>query len=264
MRRASRKRSGPGATPKARLKALAKANSEVYPTRRATAEQAADRGFADVLTMSFPAAKALEARRTESYNAFLELIARARNSGHLREDFVPEDLVILQMANAGVVAAAGDDAPDTWRRLVGHMIRSYAAPGAPIPAVPEAPAPTTLFRTMVRLARTGPGSVQAGGAAPSRWTSLDHGRLHRARPSSVGGAAAARTRRPMRVFPCAGLIGSAAPGSSRGDMRSNLYLPGQAALSREDGLPNCDGSPGQAPGCSPSHPGDGSPLTSPK
>ncbi|WP_060887906.1 TetR/AcrR family transcriptional regulator [Streptomyces caniscabiei] len=121
------------------------------------AMQAADRGFADVLTMSFPAAKALEARRTESYNAFVELIARARSSGHLREDFVPEDLVILQMANAGVIAAAGDDAPDTWRRLVGHMLRSYAAPGAPIPAVPEAPAPTVLFRAMVRLARTGPG-----------------------------------------------------------------------------------------------------------
>ncbi|NUP16303.1 MAG: TetR/AcrR family transcriptional regulator [Streptomyces sp.] len=125
------------------------------------AMQAADRGFADVLTMSFPTAKALEARRTESYNAFLELIARARNSGHLREDFVPEDLVILQMANAGVIAAGGDSAPDAWRRLVGHMIRSYAAPGAPIPAVPAAPAPTALYRAMVRLARTGPGSVQA-------------------------------------------------------------------------------------------------------
>ncbi|MEV5955769.1 helix-turn-helix domain-containing protein [Streptomyces sp. NPDC051987] len=123
------------------------------------AMQAADRGFADVLTMSFPSAKALEARRDETYHAFLEVIARARSTGHLREDFVPEDLVILQMANAGVVAAAGDDAPDTWRRLVGHMLRSYAAPGAPIPAVPDAPAPATLFRAMVRLARTGPGSA---------------------------------------------------------------------------------------------------------
>ncbi|MET9087657.1 TetR/AcrR family transcriptional regulator [Streptomyces sp. NPDC004237] len=123
------------------------------------AMQAADRGFADVLTMSFPAAKALEARRTESYNAFLELITRARSSGRLRADFVPEDLVILQMANAGVIAAAGDDAPDTWRRLVGHMLRSYSAPGAPVPAVPEAPEPTALFRAMVRLARTGPGSA---------------------------------------------------------------------------------------------------------
>ncbi|WP_328223241.1 MULTISPECIES: TetR/AcrR family transcriptional regulator [unclassified Streptomyces] len=123
------------------------------------AMQAADRGFADVLTMTFPTAKALEARRSESYNGFLELIARARDTGHLREDFVPEDLVILQMANAGVIAATGDAAPDTWHRLVGHMIRSYATSGAPIPPLPEAPAPTTLYRAMVRLARTGPGAA---------------------------------------------------------------------------------------------------------
>lgn len=125
------------------------------------AMQAADRGFADVLTMTFPAAKTLEARRAEAYNGFLEVIARAKNSGHLREDFVSEDLVILLMANAGVVAATGGAAPDSWRRLVGHMLRSYAAPGTDIPPLPEAPAPTALYRAMVRLSRTGPGSVQA-------------------------------------------------------------------------------------------------------
>src|SRR5262245_44123554 len=35
------------------------------------AMQAADRGFADVLTMTFPAAKALEARRAVAYHGFL-------------------------------------------------------------------------------------------------------------------------------------------------------------------------------------------------
>jgi AcrR family transcriptional regulator len=123
------------------------------------AMQAADRGFADVLTMSFPTAKALEARRTEAYNDFLELIAHARSSGHLREDFTSQDLVILLMANAGVIAATGDSAPGAWRRLVGHMLRSYAAPGAPIPTLPEAPAPTALYRAMVRLTRADPGSA---------------------------------------------------------------------------------------------------------
>ncbi|KKD03149.1 TetR/AcrR family transcriptional regulator [Streptomyces sp. WM6386] len=123
------------------------------------AMQAADRGFADVLTMTFPTAKALEARRAESYNAFLELITRAKNTGHLREDFTHQDVVILQMANAGVIAATGDAAPDTWRRLVGHMLRSYAAPGAPIPPLPEAPAPRALYRAMVRLSQAGPGTT---------------------------------------------------------------------------------------------------------
>ncbi|MET9760994.1 helix-turn-helix domain-containing protein [Streptomyces sp. NPDC006372] len=123
------------------------------------AMQAADRGFADVLTMTFPTAKALEARRAEAYNRLLELITRAKNTGHLREDFTHQDVVILLIANAGVVTATGDAAPDTWRRLVGHMIRSYATPGAPIPPLPEAPAPTALYRAMVRLSPTGPGTA---------------------------------------------------------------------------------------------------------
>ncbi|MFI8170841.1 TetR/AcrR family transcriptional regulator [Streptomyces sp. NPDC085931] len=118
------------------------------------AMQAADRGFADVLTMTFPAAKALEARRAEAYNGVLELISRAKETGHLREDVTDRDLPILLMANAGVVGAAGDAAPDAWRRLVAHMIRSYAAPGAPLPPLPDAPTPSALYRAMVRLGRT--------------------------------------------------------------------------------------------------------------
>ncbi|MDT0571794.1 helix-turn-helix domain-containing protein [Streptomyces sp. DSM 3412] len=123
------------------------------------AMQAADRGFADVLTMTFPTAKALETRRAEAYQSLLELIARAKDTGHLREDFTHQDVVILLMANAGVITATGDAAPDTWRRLVGHMLRSYAAPGAPIPALPDAPAPSALYRAMVRLSRTGPAAT---------------------------------------------------------------------------------------------------------
>jgi AcrR family transcriptional regulator len=116
------------------------------------AMQAADRGFADVLTMTFPAAKALEARRAEAYNGFLELIARARATGHLRADFTPEDLVLVLMANAGVIAATGDAAPDSWRRLVGHLLRAFATPDAPMPPMPRAPAPTALYRAMIRFA----------------------------------------------------------------------------------------------------------------
>ncbi|MGW5063481.1 TetR/AcrR family transcriptional regulator [Streptomyces sp. NPDC004096] len=120
------------------------------------AMQAADRGFADVLTMTFPAAKALEARRAEAYNRVLELIDRARKTGHLRDDFTDRDLPILLMANAGVVSAAGDAAPDAWQRLVAHMLRSYAAPDAPIPPLPAPPAPAALYRAMVRLTRPAP------------------------------------------------------------------------------------------------------------
>lgn len=117
------------------------------------AMQAADRGFADVLVMTLPAAKALEARRAESYQGFLELISRAKATGHLRTDFVAEDLVILLMANAGVIAATGDDAPDGWRRLVGQMLRAFASPDSPLPPMPDAPTTLALYRAMARFGR---------------------------------------------------------------------------------------------------------------
>ncbi|SEH02616.1 DNA-binding transcriptional regulator, AcrR family [Nonomuraea solani] len=119
------------------------------------AMQAADRGFADVLAMTFPAAKALEERRDEAFHGFLELIARAKASGHLRADFTDQDMVILLMANAGVIAATADAAPGTWRRLVGQMLCAWATPGAELPPIEPAPAPTALYRAMVRLARKG-------------------------------------------------------------------------------------------------------------
>jgi AcrR family transcriptional regulator len=121
--------------------------------RAICAMQAADRGFAEVLTMSFPASKALEKRRDEAFECFLALIDRAKATGRLRDDFDHRDLVILLMANAGVIAATGDAAPDAWRRLVGQMLRAYAAPGAELPPLDPPPAPTALYRAMVRLAR---------------------------------------------------------------------------------------------------------------
>jgi AcrR family transcriptional regulator len=120
------------------------------------AMQAADRGFADVLTMTFPTAKALEARRARAYHDVLQLIARAKDTGHLRDDFTDRDLPILLMANAGVIAATGDAAPDAWQRLTGHMLRSYAAPGAPLPPLPDAPQPRALYRAMIRITRPTP------------------------------------------------------------------------------------------------------------
>jgi AcrR family transcriptional regulator len=116
------------------------------------AMQAADRGFADVLTMTFPTAKALEARRRQAYRSVVRLIGRAKESGRLRDDFAPEDVVLLLMATAGVITATADAAPDAWRRTLALMIQSYQAPArGPLPAPP---APTALYRAMTRLGQT--------------------------------------------------------------------------------------------------------------
>ena len=67
----------------------------------------------------------------------------------LREDFDRSDLVLIHMANAGVVNATGEAAPDAWRRVVAPADPVLVDPH-PLPASPEHDA---LYRAMLR---TGP------------------------------------------------------------------------------------------------------------
>ncbi|MEU1305776.1 TetR/AcrR family transcriptional regulator [Streptomyces shenzhenensis] len=112
------------------------------------AMQAADRGFADILTMSFTGAQALEELREQAYQGFLELIGRAKDSGQLREDFTSRDLVLLLMANSGVLSATGDAAPDAWRRMVAWMIQSFQTPARG--PLPDPPQDAALYEAMRR------------------------------------------------------------------------------------------------------------------
>lgn len=112
--------------------------------------QAEDRGFTTVLTMSFPTARRFEAVRDRSFADFVALIDRAKAAGRLRDDFVAEDMVMLLMANAGVLTATADAAPETSRRLVAYFLQACAAPATePLPAPPE---PRRMYRAMLRFA----------------------------------------------------------------------------------------------------------------
>ncbi|MDQ4115092.1 MAG: TetR/AcrR family transcriptional regulator [Actinomycetota bacterium] len=62
--------------------------------------QAADSGFADMLTIAIPGSATLSQQRATAYEIASRLIARAKESGQLREDFTAEDLMLLHMANA--------------------------------------------------------------------------------------------------------------------------------------------------------------------
>jgi AcrR family transcriptional regulator len=116
---------------------------------RLCAVQAANRGLCDVLTMTFPSFRTFEAARRQIYEGFTELIDRAKASGALRADFVAEDLLIVLMANAGVVAAAGDAAPGAPARLIGYLLQAFAAPGrAPLPPPPSM---QEMYRALIRL-----------------------------------------------------------------------------------------------------------------
>lgn len=117
--------------------------------RRIARLQLVDRGFTEVLTLTFPASLRAEQHRRRAYTAMTELIARAQAEGALREDFSPEDIVMILMAHAGVVAAGGDIAPALSDRLLAYLLDAFSAPaGGPLP---PAPSMTATYRALLRL-----------------------------------------------------------------------------------------------------------------
>lgn len=120
--------------------------------RRVCAMQSGDRGFADLLTLTFaavnPAIEELENHRDSAYRDWVTIVRRAKAAGRLRADFHPDDMIILLMANAGVVAATAATAPDAWRRHIEYLLQSFAAEKAqPLPPPPDRDA---LLRAMRR------------------------------------------------------------------------------------------------------------------
>lgn len=113
--------------------------------------QAEDRGFADVLTLTFPAAKRLEAERDRAAHALTDLLDRAKTAG-LRADFAHQDVPLILMANAGVVTATRHAAPDAWRRVVAYLIQGFATDAAR--PLPDPPTPTQVYRALLRLKET--------------------------------------------------------------------------------------------------------------
>jgi AcrR family transcriptional regulator len=113
--------------------------------------QAVDQGVQDVLTTTFPTDRAVEAQRAHAFERLTELIRRAQAQGALRADFVPEDVVLLLMANAGVVRATRHAAPDAWRRFVGLMLDGLRAECAH--PLPPPPTPAQTYRAMLRVSR---------------------------------------------------------------------------------------------------------------
>jgi AcrR family transcriptional regulator len=140
---------------------------------RICAMQAEDRGFACVLTMTFPMAGEFQAERDRAYHGFTELTHSAQATGRLRADFVPEDLAMLLMANVGVVDGTADAAPGTWRRFAAYMIQAFStASRAPLPPPPT---PAAMYRALLRLhqpaGHSGPGpqddGCRGGGPGPA-------------------------------------------------------------------------------------------------
>ncbi|HUO38756.1 MAG TPA: helix-turn-helix domain-containing protein [Mycobacterium sp.] len=100
--------------------------------------QADDAGMRDLLTTAFPASSAIEERTQEAVVKVKRLIERAQDDGSLRRDVVVADVVVMLLANAGVLKATGKAGPDAWRRFAALMIDGFTAEAQrPLPPAPH-------------------------------------------------------------------------------------------------------------------------------
>jgi AcrR family transcriptional regulator len=98
--------------------------------------QGRDRGLAELVTMRVSQAPDLEKLHARAYRGFVRLVHRAKDAGVLRADFEPQDLLVILMANAGLVEraqAAAEDASARLAHLILDGLRADAATPGPRP-----------------------------------------------------------------------------------------------------------------------------------
>jgi AcrR family transcriptional regulator len=131
-----------------------------------TMMQARDAGFRDLVTLASPAAGEFEALHRRTYAGIKTLVERAKQSGALRADFVPEDIIMLLMANQGVITGTAHTAPRTQPRLVAYLLQAFAAPGTGL--LPPPPSRSQIQQSLQRMSQAfadrpaGPASPELG------------------------------------------------------------------------------------------------------
>jgi AcrR family transcriptional regulator len=89
-----------------------------------------DRGFTEAFLHHIAGSGEGPGAPSRVHQAFAIVVHRAQQAGRLRRDVVLSDLSIILLANAGLRAAPGDEAEIMSRRLVGHLLRSFATDGS--------------------------------------------------------------------------------------------------------------------------------------
>ncbi|MET7489997.1 helix-turn-helix domain-containing protein [Streptomyces sp. NPDC005538] len=95
---------------------------------------ARDRGFSEAFMSAFPGASDV-AGREYTVKAVAGLAQRAKDAGHLRSDFVLDDLLLILMANKGIHTRSTDTQVMASRRFAGLAIQALEAcpQHAPLP-----------------------------------------------------------------------------------------------------------------------------------
>ena len=88
---------------------------------------ARNRGFTAAFMSAFPNAMDFAADREYALRSIAGLARRARDAGHLRPDFVLDDLILVLMANGGIRASTPADAVAASRRFAALAIQAFQA-----------------------------------------------------------------------------------------------------------------------------------------
>lgn len=111
--------------------------------------QAADPGRRAMLTTAFPPSSLIEQTVSEAVEKVRALLERAQAEGAVRADVGVGDVVVLLLANAGVLEATGTHAPHAWRRFAVLMLDALCT--GPESALPEPTPPEDLRRSVAML-----------------------------------------------------------------------------------------------------------------
>ncbi|GIF72376.1 TetR/AcrR family transcriptional regulator [Asanoa siamensis] len=103
--------------------------------------QATDRALAELLTARMSEVDELDDLRDIAFDYLTALIDRARTAGAIRAEVDHADVVLILMANAGLVERTATSAPDAWRRHLAYVLdglRPTSVPTRPpqVEAVP--------------------------------------------------------------------------------------------------------------------------------
>ncbi len=116
----------------------------VWFLERATEMQAEDLGLRDVVLHSGYGRERVALARNSIVPVVTRLVERAQKDGHLRADFVPTDVPMIELMLSSVSAYSSSVAPDLWRRYLGIVLDGLSADRSQTRTLAPGPSPEVI------------------------------------------------------------------------------------------------------------------------
>jgi AcrR family transcriptional regulator len=141
----------------------------VWFLEQAIQMQAEDRGLRDVVLHGSYGNDRVAHARDRIIPAVTRLVERAQLDGHLRADFVPADVPLIEVMVSVVADYTNGLAPELWRRYLSIMLDGISARPTALQDLPPGPSQDVIDAALRRHhKRAHPGSGPGGRHAPVR------------------------------------------------------------------------------------------------